>query len=372
MLILLGGATFVIGIFLAPERAWTNFLIATNYLLGLGLAGLFFVAIMYVSKASWTTAFRRVPEAMAMIIPVGAVLFAILAFGTTHIYEWTHQEAMEHNPMLAAKSGWLNLPFFLIRAAVYLCVWVVFALHIVKTSRAQDADGKIEHTVKNVRKSAIFIVLFAVTFLGATFDWIMSVQPEWYSTIFGWYNFAGIFVSGLAAMTVLVIILRRAGAFRGAITEHHLHDLGKYCFAFSTFWAYLWFSQYMLIWYANIPEETAFYVKQMEGGWLSLFLLNFGLNWVIPFLTLLPRAAKRSEGILLKVCAVLLVGRWLDLYLMIMPAKGGATPPFGIWEIGTLMGVVALFFYWTFRSLNQANLMPLKDPTLERSLHHHV
>jgi hypothetical protein len=242
----------------------------------------------------------------------------------------------------------------------------------VKTSRAQDIDGDVAHSYRNAKLSAIFMIALALTFLGATFDWLMSVQPEWYSTIFGWYNFAGSFVSGLAAMTVIVIVLRRAGAFRGLITEHHLHDLGKYCFAFSTFWAYLWLSQYILIWYSNIPEETSFYARQMSGGWLSLFLLNLALNWIIPFLTLMPRAAKRSEGVLLKVCAVLLVGHWLDLYLIVLPTKSGATPPFGIWEAGIFIGALALFFLWVFRSLGRAELVPLKDPTLARSLRHHV
>jgi hypothetical protein len=179
-------------------------------------------------------------------------------------------------------------------------------------------------------------------------------------------------VSGLAAITIVAVILRRSGALRNMITEHHLHDLGKYCFAFSTFWGYLWFCQYMLIWYSNIPEETSFYARQMSGGWMSLFVLNFALNWIIPFLALMPRAAKRSEGVLLKVCTVLLVGRWLDLYLIVMPSKSGATPPFGIWEIGIFAGTLAFFFLWVFRALNQAALVPLKDPTLERSLHHHI
>jgi hypothetical protein len=368
----LGGIVFLVGIYFAPERTWANLLVATCYFLGLGLAALFFVAVAYLSKAAWTTVFRRVPEAMAMTIPAGALLFAVTALGAKTIYEWTHQDLVAENALLADKSGWLNLPFFLARAAIYLVIWIIAARIIVKTSRAQDVDGSMSHTRRNMKSSAIFMVVFAITFLGASFDWLMSVQPEWYSTIFGWYNFSGSFVAGLAAMTIIVIVLRRAGSFRGLITDHHLHDLGKYCFAFSTFWAYLWFSQFMLIWYANIPEETSFYVRQMSGGWLSLFLLNFGLNWVIPFLTLMPRAAKRSEGVLLKVCTVLLIGHWLDLYLMVLPAKSGATPPFGIWEIGIIVGAGAVFALLVFHFLRQANLIPVKDPTLERSLQHHI
>lgn len=371
--VVLGSVVFAAGLVLDPVRMWANFLISTFYILGLGVGALFFIAVMYVGKAAWPTAFRRVPEAMTAIIPVaGVVMLVVLALGATSIYEWANAEAVAKSRVLAGRTGWLNLPFFLARAAAYVAVWVAFAWAIKKGSRAQDVDGDWEHTYRNVKLSAVFMVFLAVSFLGAAFDWLMSVQAEWYSTIFGWYNFIGVFVSALAAMTILVIVLRRAGTFHGIITENHLHDLGKYCFAFSTFWAYLWLSQYMLIWYSNIAEETSFYTRQMHGGWTSLFVLNLGLNWVIPFVTLMPRAAKRSEGVLLKVCAVLLVGHWLDLYLMVMPFKSGSNPPFGVWEIGSFIGMLGLFFLVVFRELNQVNLLPIKDPTLEKSLHHHI
>jgi len=368
-----GAAIIVAGVFIAPHRTWPNVLIASYYLLSLGLAGLFFIAVQYVGKGIWSTVFRRVPEAMtSVLVPVGALLLIALGLGAHTIYEWSHHAVVAQSRVLQAKSGWLSLPFFLGRSVLYLLIWIGFARAIVSNSRRQDEDGSHEHTVKNMRTSAIFLVAFALTFSLATFDWIMSVQPHWYSTIFGLYNFAGLFENGLATMSILVIVLRRSGPFRGIINDHHLHDLGKYVFAFSTFWAYLWFSQYMLIWYANIPEEVTFFQKQMSGGWRSLFLLNFGLNWLIPFLTLMTQAAKRSEGVMLKVCTVLMVGHWLDLYLMVIPSYGGATPPIGLWEVGPILGAVALFFLLVSRALGQANLLPVNDPTLDASLHHHL
>lgn len=370
----IGGAVVLTGIFVDPARTWPNCLIAGYYLVGLGLAGSFFIAAQYVGKGTWSTAFRRVPEAMSTaLLPVAGLLLLSLAFGSHTLYEWTHGDVVAREPAMQARSGWLSLPFFLIRAAIYLTVWIVFAASLVRTSRRQDGDGSYAHTTRNTRTSAVFLVAFALTFLGASFDWIMSLQPSWYSTIFGIYNFAGLFLNGLATMTVLIILLRRAGPFRGIVNDQHLHDLGKYILAFSTFWAYIWFSQYMLIWYANIPEETSFYLNQMPGGWLSLFILNFGLNWIIPFLTLLPRAAKRSEGVMLKVCVVLMIGHWLDLYLMVFSTSAPrTTPPFGVWELAPILGAVALFFLIVFRSLGRANLVPIKDPALQASLHHHL
>ena len=199
----------------------------------------------------------------------------------------------------------------------------------------------------------------------------MSLEPHWYSTIFGVYNFAGLFLGGLAAIIILAVWLERMGALRHILTEEHLLDLGRLLFAFSTFWAYIWFCQYMLIWYANFPEETGYFIHRLRGHWEPLFLLNVFLNWVVPFFVLLPRASKRSAGVLLKVSVVILLGRWLDLYLMILPPLAGAEPVFGVWEVGLMIGAVAGGALVFFRSLAQAPLIPVKDPYLAESLHHH-
>jgi len=267
---------------------------------------------------------------------------------------------------------WLSLPFFRIRAVIYLVGWLGFSWATLRISRQQDADGDPVHTRRSTALAAVFLVFFGITFWLASFDWIMSLEPEWYSTIFGFYNFAGAFLSGLAVLTLLLIWLQRSSPLKDVIREPHLHDLGKLLFAFSTFWAYLWFSQYMLIWYANLPEETVYYVRRLHGLWQPLFVLNLFLNWVVPFFALLPRMNKQRVGILVRVSVVLLAGRWLDLYLMIVPPLSGGKPRIGIWEIGLAAGLVGGFGLSVLAALRRAPLVPIGDPHLAESMHYHA
>ena len=367
----IGGLAFVAGVVFAPERTWPNLLLVSYFIIGMGLAGAFFVALQYVSGAGWSTALRRIPESLAMLLPVGAVGLALVILLRPSLYPWTGASGAGFEALHGFKRVWLNLPFFVGRSAAYLLVWIFIALAIVRTSRRQDEDGNLAHTRRNERLSAVFIVVFGATFWLASYDWIMSLEPHWYSTIFGIYNFAGLFLGGLAAIIVLAVWLERLGALRHILTEDHLHDLGTLLFAFSTFWAYIWFSQYMLIWYADFPEETSYFILRMHGTWEPLFILNLLLNWAIPFLVLLPRASKRSPSVLLKVAVVILLGRWLDLYLMILPRFAGATPVFGVWEIGLMLGAVGTGVLVFFHALRKAPIIPVKDPYLMESLHPH-
>jgi hypothetical protein len=247
----------------------------------------------------------------------------------------------------------------------------VFSYAIVRTSRRQDTDGDVSHTRKNIRLSAGFLAVFAISFSFAGVDWFMSLEPHWYSTIFGVYHFAGLILGGLAMITILAIWLERRGPLRGILTKEHLHDLGKLLFAFSTFWMYIWFCQYMLIWYANIPEETSYFTSRVRGFWWPVFLLNFLLNWAVPFVVLLSVRAKRNSSTLLEVCWTILAGRWVDLYLMIFPPLVGEYPVFGVWELGFLLGSGGLFGLVLFKALRSASLVPVNDPYLAESLHYH-
>lgn len=367
----IGAATMVAGLFFAPQRIWLNLLLTSYYLLGLALAGMAWIAIQYVSGAHWSTALRRVPEAMAGVLPLGALgILCVLAFRPS-LYSWTGGVHVEGDAP-GFKLMWLSLPFFRIRAAIYLLGWLGFTWAMLRTSREQDSDGGFSHTRRNTRLAALFLVFFGVTFWLASFDWIMSLEPEWYSTIFGFYNFAGAFLSGLAMLALLLVWLQGHSSMKSVIREEHLHDVGKLLFAFSTFWAYLWFSQYMLIWYANLPEETVYYVRRLHGFWQPLFVLNLVLNWVVPFFTLLPRMNKQKAGILVRVSIVLLAGRWLDLYLMIMPSFSGGKPRIGLWETGLVAGLVGVFGLAFLRALGRAPLVPLRDPYLAESLHYHA
>ncbi len=366
-----GAATLAAGAVLAPERAWANLLVASYYLIGLSLAGAVFVAIHYATGASWTTAFRRVPESMAAVLPWAALTLLPVLIAGPRLYPWFVELQHEADPALWFKRLWLSPAFFYARSLAYLAVWIAFSYAIVRGSRRQDADGDISHTRSNARLSAGFLVVFGLTFWLASVDWIMSLEPHWYSTVFGVYHFAGLFLSGLAMITIVAIWLERMGPLRGILTGEHLHDLGKLLFAFSTFWMYIWFCQFMLIWYANLPEEAVHFVRRLEGFWEPLFLLNFLLNWAVPFLVLLHVPAKRSPKLLLTVSWVILVGRWVDLYLMILPPFAGRNPVFGLWEVGIMAGAAGLFFLTLIRALRQAPAVPVNDPNLAASLSYH-
>jgi hypothetical protein len=364
-----GALTLVLGLIFSPQRTWANLLLLSFYLLTLSLAGAVFVAMQYISGAHWAVALRRVPEAMAKLIPLGGVGVLAVLIAHPALYSWT-KPAGGGEPVPAFRHWWLSLPFFRGRALAFLLLWMLFAVALVRESNRQDADGAARHTRTNSRLSALFIVLFAFSFWLATYDWIMSLEPRWYSTIFAAYNFAGLFLGGLAALTLLVVWLGDSKAL--IVTDDHLHDLGKLLFAFSIFWMYLWFSQYMLIWYANIPEETIYFVERLHGYWGSLFVLDMVLNWVGPFFALLPRRNKHNPGVLVKVCVVLLAGRWLDLYLMIMPTFAGRELPIGGVEIGLMAGGFGLFILAFLRVLRRAPLVPINDPFLKESLHYHA
>jgi hypothetical protein len=366
-----GLTTVAAGLAWLPERTWANLLLSNVYLLSMALSGAIVISVQYLSGAGWSVVLRRVAEAMMSALPVVAVLMLAMFFGRQALYPWANPDALAHAPLPAAKSLYLSTPLVFVRMALVLTIWVTLARAIRKTSLRQDEDPAPAHHQRLVRFSAVFAVVFAATFALASVDWLMSLDPHWYSTIFAVYLFAGVFVSGLAALTLIVLLLQALGPLRDVVGPAHLHDLGKLLFAFSTFWAYIWLSQYLLIWYSNLPEEVSHYVRRTGDAWGPLFLLNLGVNWVVPFLVLLPRAAKRSPRVLAGVCLVLLAGHWLDLYLLIMPEVFDA-PAFGPLEVLIPLSYSALFVYLTWRALAEAPVVPLHDPYLDESLSHHT
>jgi hypothetical protein len=365
-LVVLGGVALLYGLSETPDRVWPNVLLVSYYMLGLGLAGIVFVAIQYVSGAGWSVGLRRIPEAMSAVIPLAAVGLGIVFLAKPSLYPWADVSATEASPAL--RRDWYNQPFFLARAAFYVATWLILAFALVRTSRRQDQDHAISHTHGNIRLSAAFLVVFGVTFWLATSDWLMSLEPDWSSTMFAVYQFAGLFLAGLAGIIVLSSLLCWLGPFRRILTQQHIHDLGKLLFGFSTFWMYLWLFQYLLIWYVNNPEETAYFTRRLQPPWRWLFLVNLVLNWGIPFLVLLPRATKQSLGILAAIALVILAGRWLDLYLAILPYTGAPTPTAILWEIGLFAGGAGLFALSFFAALGRAAFIPVGDPFLSESL----
>ena len=366
----IGGLTVIAGALLAPDRMWPNLLLVSYYLLGLGLGGALFVAIQHLTAAGWSVAIRRVAEGMVGLLPVGGMLLWLVLLVRPSLYAWAVDPALLDGPTFVFKRFWLQRPFFLIRAAGYLTLWTWLAFAMIRPSRQQDTDGDPAHGRAGARRAAVFLVGFALTFWLASFDWLMSLEPHWFSTIFWVYDFAGWFLAGLACLTLAVIGLERAGPLRGVVTAEHRHDLGKLLFAFATFWMYLWFSQYMLIWYVDLPEETGFFVTRIQGAWSPLFLLNLFLNWVVPFFVLMPRRAKRNVKILAQVAVGVLAGRWLDLYLTIAPTAV-EEPAAGLWELGLLAGGAGLALHVLFRALASAPAVAARDPLLSESLHFH-
>jgi hypothetical protein len=364
--VVLGAAVLAVGLRQSPERAWLNVLVVSQYLLALSLGGLVFVAIQYVTGAAWSVALRRVPEAMAAALPVAALGLAVVFLARPSLYRWTTTAAAgTTNPL---RHAWFQWPFFLGRAALYLACWLVLAFALVSTSRRQDRDGAPGRSRSNVRLSAAFLVVFGPTFWLASQDWLMSLDADWSSTVFAVYQFGGLFLGGLAAIALLAACLYWLGPFRNVFVGDHVHDLGKLLFGFSSFWMYLWFCQYMLIWYVNNPEEAVWYTRRLQGGWATLFVLNIVLNWAVPFVVLLPRATKRRVGVLTAVSVVILAGRWVDLYVQVLPRAGDAPLTGAVWEISLAAGAAGLFALVSFVALGRAPIIPVRDPLLGESL----
>ncbi|HJW73558.1 MAG TPA: hypothetical protein VJ486_12075 [Geothrix sp.] len=309
-----------LGLFYQMERGWANLLLTAFNLACVGLGGLFLLAIQSITGARWSDPILKAHRAMPALLPVAGLLMLLLVFGVSVLYPWARPGA-GHEPMLQGRLGWLNAPFFFGRVVFIFGAWIWVGRRLTRQGKG----------------AAIFILVFGLTFCLANFDWLMSLEPVWSSTMFAIYGFSGMFLQGIAIVTISAIVLRRVGLIP-AVSKAQNHDLGKLLFAFSSFWAYIFFSQFLLIWYANIPEETGPMRLLLNGRWMPLFYLNLILNFGLPFVLLLQRKAKTNETVLLSACAILLVGRWLDLYLQIMPpVLQGAPPAFGLPEAGGIL-----------------------------------
>jgi hypothetical protein len=363
---LVGGAASALAGISEPPRLWANLLLVSNYLLGIGLGSAVVLALFYVTGASWSVPLRRIPEAMTSLLVLGAVGLAAVLLAYPSLYPWNNAVKAHADSLSPFQSVWLTLPFFLARSFGYIALWIAFAFVMVRNSRRQDQSESPAPTAINRGVAALFLVVFAVTCWLSAADWLMSLEPNWSSTIFGVYHFAGIFLSALAAVSVMVIALYWAGLFRQALTKEHLHDLGTLLFGFSSFWMYIWFSQYLLIWYVNNPEETGYYQQRLRGNWQTVTLINLGLNWAIPFSVLLFRSAKRSSVVLFGVATMVLVGRWLDLYLLIFPSLDGSLPQIGMAEAGFALASLGLATLAVLWSLSRASLIPKRSPEAGR------
>jgi len=409
----LGAICLVMSWFMGDEihtRFWTNLLHNGVFFTGIGLMATFFLTVCVTAWAGWHTVFKRVWEAFSLFLIPGSVimfLFAIAVFmHMNHLYHWADtSEATMNDTIIQGKTSFLNTKVYLILGGIILATWCFFAVRLRGLSVDEDANGTLEFTQHRSMRwySAAFLPIAGFTSAAMIWLWIMSLDAHWYSTMFAWYSGASLFVSMICLTIIILVYLKNKGYYE-EVTPEHIHDLGKFLFAFSIFWTYLWFSQYMLIWYANVGEETI-YFRERHDNYPVLFWGNLVINFVLPFFVLMRNDTKRKFGSVAFVAVIVLFGHWLDFFQMIKPGarhsaqehlahaadhggdsaahaehaahhvgtafEVGYTIP-GFIELGTGVGFLCFFLYWTFSKLSQASLVPKNDPYLAESLHHHV
>jgi hypothetical protein len=356
------------GLITNPSQAWADFLLNNYYFLSLAMGASFFVALQYISQSGWSAAFKRIPEAMMAWIPVAAILFLFIGLGAGYLYHWAHHEAVEEDAILAAKSGYLNLPFAYLRLVVFFALWILMTWLLRRASKKEDVSGGTRYFEKSEWYSKIHIFLLGITFSLFSVDWLMSIDAHWYSTLYALKSFVAAFYHGSATLILLILVLNAFGYFP-FLNSFHVHDFTRYVFMLSIIYGYFWFSQFTLIWYGNIPEETIYYYVRWQPEWRVLFWLDIIINWAIPFTILLPPALSRNKKLLGGVAVLLVFGQYIDLYISIMPGSKGSAVP-GFMEIGSWLGFAALFLLVTLLTLRRSAIIPKNHPYLEESIEH--
>jgi hypothetical protein len=360
------------------KNLWLN----NVFFSGIALIGVFFVAFNYVAQAGWSAAIKRIPEAFGNYFLFGFPLAIILFACFNHqLFHWTHDYLTnEADPrfdeIIAGKSGYLNLGFYWFRLIAYYSLWILVWWMLRSFSKKEDIEGGLAYHDKSIVWSAGFLVIFGITSSTSAWDWVMSIDPHFFSTMFGWYVFASWFVTGLSVITYIAITLREHGYLK-IINESHIHDLGKFIFAFSIFWTYIWFSQFMLIYYANIPEESVYFVERLQNDvYTPIFFMNLIVNFFFPFLILMTRNAKRQTIILKIVCIAIIFGHWMDFYIMMTPPllkdNGGLDLYFLFVELGMTIIFGCIFVFLVLTGLTKASLVAKNHPMMEESVHHHI
>ena len=349
------------------KQFYFSWLTAYVYFLSLALGGLFFVLVLFVCRAGWAVAVRRISENVMATLPIFAVLFIPVWLGRHELYEWMNPEVVEKSPLLRGKTPYLNQGFFQVRALVYFVSWSALAVYFSSRSERQDATGEESITRRLQAVAAPGIIVFSLTVTFASIDWILSLEPEWTSTMFGVYYFAGL-VLGFLAFLVLAIVLLQARGSLTLVTDEHLHDLGKLLFGFTVFWAYITFSQYLLIWYANIPEETIYYMHRSHGSWPTLALVLGLGHFAFPFFFFMPHAVKRRPVLLALGSAWVLLMHYLDIYWAVMPYLHPEGVRIGLMDVATLLAVGGFFVAAFARAGSRRALVPVRDPRLPESL----
>ncbi len=359
-------------------HSWAVLLANALFFIFIALGAFFFYSLQYATETAWTVAVKRVFEGIFMnIYWTGIVVFIVLmagVFGIHHLYHWMdpavheigghHFDAIIHN-----KSAYLNKPFFTIRTMAYIGTFMFGAYWFRKKSLLEDQIGGTDLHFLMYRRSAVFLIFFAVFSSTLAWDWVMSLDPHWFSTLFGWYVFSGMWVTAMITAIIIVLYLKSKGLMT-YVNDSHIHDLGKWMFAISFLWTYLWFSQFMLIWYSNIPEEVTYFKERIEHFQVPFFGM-FIVNFVFPMLMLMSRAAKRMPSLLIFVGSCIFLGHWMDVNLLVQP---GTLHHFsmGWMDFGVFLGFLGMFMFTTLKALSQTALYPKNHPYADESLHHHI
>ncbi len=364
-------------------RFWGSLLLNSVYFLLVVNAAMFFICATTLAWGGWQMSFRRVSEAISSCVPVVGticgVILLIICFGGNHeIYHWTDTEHVQHDHILNFKKGFLNKGFFAFMTVITIVAWSLLGWKMRKLSRSLDEkpvasieDGK-KYIWNNTVWAAIYIVVFSLTVLSSIpWLWLMSIDAHWYSTMYSWYTFASSFVAGIALITLFVVFLKNNN-YLELTNEEHLHDLGKFMFAFSIFWTYLWFSQFMLIWYANIPEETTYFKPRAQGMYSGVFWLMFIINFIAPLLLLMTKASKRNYASITFMSLLILFGHWLDFFQMVFPGNQKEHMPVMLWDFGVGLGFIGLIMFVTSRTLAKAPLLAKNHPFIKESVIHHT
>lgn len=387
----LGLLTVLIGLFTKGMSAdhheqatfWATLMYNSIFFTLIVNASMFFVCITTLAWGGWQTSFRRVPEAISSVMlvlgPITAILLLFVVFSHNHhIYHWLDTGAVNNDPILKGKQGFLNPTFYLIWTLLTVGLWMFLGARMRKLSSESDSDAPMSfdqaknYIWRNTVSAALFIVWFALT-VGSTVPWLwmMSIDAHWYSTMYSWYTFASSFVSGMSLIALFIIFLKNKG-YLEYTNEEHLHDIGKFMFAFSIFWTYLWFSQYMLIWYANIPEETVYYKHRVQGPYKGIFFLNLIINFLFPVLILMKKSAKRNYTLLAVMAVVIIFGHWLDFYQMVMGSVSKDHVTLSPFDFGVAALFVGIILFFTNKGLASRPLIPRQHPFLKESIIHHT
>lgn len=367
---------------IAQARFWGSLLQNSVYFLLVVNAAMFFICATTLAWGGWQMSFRRVTEAISACVPVvgticGVILLLICFGGNHEIFHWTDTEHVKHDKILSFKAGFLNKGFFAFMTVATIVLWSLLGWKMRKLSRSIDetplnVEESKKYIWKNTVWAAVYIIVFSLTVMSSIpWLWLMSIDAHWYSTMYSWYTFASTFVAGVALITLFVVFLKNNN-YLELTNEEHLHDLGKFMFAFSVFWTYLWFSQFMLIWYANIPEETTYFKPRAQGIYSGIFWLMFIINFLAPLLILMRRGAKRNYTTVTFMALLIIFGHWLDFFQMVFPGHQKDKVPMMLWDFGVALGFVGLIMFLTGRALSKSPLLAKNHPFIKESVIHHT